>query len=350
MSKATSSWVTDAASGMADSSSECVASRRGGAAVGNVKSGAFAGASGEPLTRQVAIVCESTCCLPAELVRRYDIGIIPIPFVFGTQTFLDGVDLTPAQFYDRLAATRTPPKTSPPPPGAYVRAWEEASRSAPAVLLVTVAGKVSTLQRSARLAQELAGEALPGVTVSVVDSLSAGMGQGFVALAAARAAAAGQPLEAVTAAAERMSRRVSMLMALDTLEYLSRASRLPQVAAFVGALLSIKPVVQFSRGEIRLLARARTRRKSIDALFERIERAVPQGARLHAAVQHAGAAEEAAEFERRLRSAFDCAELFTTEFTPIMGGYCGPGLLGAAFYSEEAGDERPVGEEAGDGR
>ncbi|HZS92228.1 MAG TPA: DegV family protein [Chloroflexota bacterium] len=293
-----------------------------------------------PATRQVAIVCESTCCLPPDLARRYDIGIIPIPFVFGTQTFRDGVDITPAQFYARLAETGTPPKTSPPSPGEYLQAWREASRSASAVLLVTVDGRVSTLQRSARLAQEMAPQALPGVAVSVVDSQSAGMGQGFVALAAARAAMAGQPLAAVTAAAERVRRRVTLLVTLDTLEYLSRASRLPQVATFVGGLLAIKPVVQFSGGHIRLLARPRTRRRAIDELFERVARTVPPGARLHAAVQHAGAEVEAADFEVRLRGAFDCAELYTTEFTPVMGGYCGPGLLGVAFYSEENGDGR----------
>lgn len=285
-------------------------------------------------TRSVAVVCESTCCLPAELIRRYDIGIVPIPFVFGSETFLDGVDITPAQFYDKLAASRTPPKTSPPSPGEYLHAWEESARGVQAVVLVTVDGKISTLQRSALLARDLAPEALPGVRIAIVDSHSAGMGQGFVALVAARAASAGQPLEQVVAAAERVRQRVKMIVTLDTLEYLSRASRIPQVAAFVGGLLAIKPVVQLSGGDIRLLTRVRTRRRSIDELFERVRMAVPAGARLYAAVQHAQAAEEAARFEQRLREAFDCAELFTTEFTPVMGGYCGPGLLGVAFYTE----------------
>jgi DegV family protein with EDD domain len=285
-------------------------------------------------TRQTAVVCESTCCLPPELVERYRIGILPIPFVFGTETFLDGVDLTADQFYAKLAASRTPPKTSPPSPGEYLQAWRQAARDASTVVAVTVDSKISTLQRSARLAEELAADALPGTRVMVVDSLSAGMGQGFVALAAARAAADGASAEQVVAVAERLSVQVQMVVTLDTLDYLARASRIPQAAAIVGGVLAIKPIIQIAGGDIHPLARVRTRRRSIDALFDIVRRQVPEGARLHAAVQHARAADEAAALEARVRAEFDCVELYTTEFTPVMGGYCGPGLLGLAFYSE----------------
>ncbi|HWE62593.1 MAG TPA: DegV family protein, partial [Chloroflexota bacterium] len=287
---------------------------------------------------RIAILCESTCCLPPELVQRYGIGIIPIPFSFGDETFLDGVTITPSAFYERLVTSRTPPKTSPPSPGEYLEAWRQAAATADVVVLVTVDSKISTMQRSALLARDLAREALPGTPVAVVDSLSAGMGQGFVALAAARAAANGCSLHDVVAAAEAVSRRVKMIVTLDTLEYLARTSRIPQVAAFMGGLLAIKPVVQISGGEIGLLERVRTRRRAIDALFAQVQRAVPAGARLHAAVQHARAAAEAAQFEARLRETFNCVALFTTEFTPVMGGYCGPGLLGVAFYTEEHAD------------
>ncbi len=282
---------------------------------------------------RVAVVCESTACLPPELVARYGIGVIPIPFVFGTDTFLDGVDITPAEFYTRLASSPVPPKTSPPSPGEYLQAWR--ATQAAGVVLVTVDGAVSTLQRSAYMARDLVGESLPGVAVAVVDSRSAGMGQGFVALAAARAAADGRAMDEVVRIAEDVSRRVRMIVTLDTLEYLARASRIPQVAAFVGALLAIKPVVQLSGGDIRMLARVRTRHRSIEALFEQVRQGVPTGARLHAAVQHARADAEAARLASRLRDEFAPVELYTTEFTPVMGGYCGPGLLGVAFYTEE---------------
>lgn len=295
---------------------------------------------GSPIaTGRVAVAAESTCCIPADLREQYGIGIVPVPFAFGDETFLDGVDITPAQFYERLVATRTPPRTSPPAPGAYLGEWARAAEGASAIVSVTVAASVSTFQRNALLAARLAAERLPDLPVEVIDSGSAGMGQGFVALAAARAAAEGRSLPEVAEAAREVSRRLGMLVTLDTLEYLARASRIPQVASLVGGLLAIKPLIEMSRGEVRPLGRVRTRRRAIDDLFERVRRAAPEGARLHVAVQHARAEEEAARFAERMRASVDCAELLITEFTPVMGGYCGPGLLGVAFYAEEeAGD------------
>jgi DegV family protein with EDD domain len=235
----------------------------------------------EKQTERVAIVCESTACLPPGLVQRYRIGVLPIPFVFGIETCLDGVDLTAEQFYEKLALGRTPPATSPPSPGEYVQAWRAAAHDAggaDAVVAVTVDSKISTLQRSAQQAEELAEQALRGTRVVVVDSRSAGMGQGFVALAAARAAAACLPLEQVVAA-ECISRRVRLVVTLDTLEYQARASRIPQVAAILGGVLAIKPIIQIAGGDIRPVARVRTRRRAIEPVFEQMRQHVPEGQR-----------------------------------------------------------------------
>jgi DegV family protein with EDD domain len=292
-----------------------------------------------PTAQSVAVACESTCCLPPALAAQWGIGIIPIPFVFGEQTFLDGVDITPAQFYARLAAAPAPPKTSPPSPGEYLRLWQRLTERADSVVMVTPTGRLTTFGRSTRLACELAPEALPGKRVVVVDSGSAGMGQGFVALAAARAAHAGQPLDAVVCAAEAVARRMRLLVTLDTLDYLARASRIPQVAAFVGGVLAIKPILLLADGEIRQLARVRTRRRSIAQLIEQMRAQVPEGTPVHVAVQHTQAEAEARALEAALARAFNCADLTTTEFTPVMGAYCGPGLLGIAFYMDEGAGE-----------
>ncbi|HEY7849936.1 MAG TPA: DegV family protein [Ktedonobacterales bacterium] len=288
--------------------------------------------------RRVAVVAESTCCLPPALARRYGVDILPIPYSIGDATYRDGVDLTPSQFYELLRQTRTIPQTSPPSAGEYLEAWARAALRGEDVVTVCVDGTISTMQRSTRLALQLAPEALPTTSIRVIDSRSAGMGQGFVALAAARAATAGAPLTAVAAEATRVSRRVRLLVTLDTLDYLARASRIPQVAAIVGGMLSIKPLFVLGGGEVQALERVRSRKRSIQRLLERLRDMVPSGARLHAAVQHAAAEAEARALEQTIRERFTCVELYTTEFTPVMGGYCGPGLLGVAFYTEQPGE------------
>lgn len=281
------------------------------------------------------VVVETTACLPEDVRRRYGIAVVPIPFVFGHEAFLDGVDLTPTQFYERLIATRTVPKTSPPSPGEYLEVWRAAAQGTGAVIAVTVDSKVSTLQRSTLLARDLAPQMLPGTRIEVVDSLSAGMGQGFVALAAARALAGGATVDEAVAAARAMADRVQMIVTLDTLEYLAKTSRIPQVAAFFGGILDLKPIIKISNGEIEPIGRVRTRRRSIEALRDHLRAHAPGGGVLHAAVQHARAEAEAARLAATLRDEYPIAELYTTEFTPVMGGYCGPGLLGIAYYFDE---------------
>lgn len=283
------------------------------------------------MTRHAGIVCESTACLPAAAVSELGIHVIPIPFVIGDRTYNDGLDITPAEVYRTMRQSHKQPKTSPPPPGAYIEAWKQAAVEG-TVVSITVNSRISTLQRSARLAMDLAPTSLPGLRVEVVDSLSAAMGQGFSVLAAARAAEAGQSVEEIVEAARRISRKVVMIVTLETLEWVTRASHLPQVAAFVSSLIPVRPVFQIAGGDLHLVARARQRHRAVDQILDRMGQAIGAGARPHVAVQHAGVAEEAASLEARIRDRFECEELFTTEFTPVMGGYAGPGLLGIAFY------------------
>jgi DegV family protein with EDD domain len=283
------------------------------------------------MTRHAGIVCESTACLPPGAAGELDISVIPIPFTVADRTYHDGIDISPAEVYRAMRQSHQQPKTSPPSPGAYLEAWKQAAVGGAAVS-ITVNSRISTLQRSARVALDMAPTALPGMTVRVVDSLSAAMGQGFVVLAAARAAASGQAVDEIVEVADRISRKVIMIVTLETLEWVTRASHLPEVAAFVSALLPIRPVFQIAGGNLHLVARARQRRRAIEQVLTRMAQAVGAGARPHVAVQHAGAAEEAAALEAQIGQRFSCEELFTTEFTPVMGGYAGPGLLGVAFY------------------
>ena len=288
---------------------------------------------------RVRVVAESSCCLPPALARRYGVDILPIPYSIGETVYRDGVDLTPAQFYATLRRAREVAHTSPPSAGEYLEVWRRAAQRSEDIVTVCVDGSISTMLRSTRLAQRLAAAELPQTGIRVVDSRSAGMGQGFVALAAARLAATGAPLAVVAAEAERVSHRVRLLVTLDTLDYLARASRIPQIAAVFGGMLAIKPIFMLADGEVQVLERVRARRRSIARLLDHLRARVPSGARLHIAVQHADAEAEARTLEQAIRAEYDCAEIYTTEFTPVMGGYCGPGLLGVAFYCDDPADQ-----------
>jgi DegV family protein with EDD domain len=159
------------------------------------------------------------------------------------------------------------------------------------------------------------------------------MGQGFVVLEAARAAASGADLDEVVARAEEVARRVHVLAALDTLEYLHRGGRIGGAAAFLGSMLQIKPIVYVADGIVAALAKPRTMSRAVQLMLKEIARRT--GSRpLHVAVLHADVLDAAEELRQQIHDRFECIELHITEFTPVMGAHAGSGVLGVAFHAE----------------
>jgi len=280
--------------------------------------------------RRVAIVTDSAACLPAELVREYGIHIVPFGLIFGEQVLRDGVDITPDQFYRRLAQARELPKTSQPAVGDFLRVYEPLSREARAILSIHIpremSGAVSTARAAARMVE--------GVPIYVMDSRTAVTAQGFIVLEAARMAATGADLEQVVARAQEMISRVHLLATLETLDYLRRSGRVPAVAALLGSALQIHPIFSFRDGRADVLARVRTKARAVEWMLAAMREKV--GARpVHAAVFHASAPEEAEALREEVAAHCHCVELYVTEFTPVMGAHTGPGLLGLAFWCEE---------------
>jgi DegV family protein with EDD domain len=131
-----------------------------------------------------------------------------------------------------------------------------------------------------------------------------------------------------------LSDRVYLLVALDTLEYLAKTSRIPRVSALFGKALQIKPVILFARGDVEPLERPRSRRRAVRRLLDLTEERLRGGSPLHMAVQHAGAREEAEALREAVAERFHPEELLISEFSPVMISYTGPGLLGLAFYED----------------
>jgi len=283
--------------------------------------------------RKVAIVTDTTACIPREQVEKYDIEVVPIQLIFENRTYRDGIDISPTEFYALLRRAKKLPTTSSSSPGPYLEAYQQASKLAPNVLCITLSAKFSGIFNSARLAMEMAKTTLPNVVIEVLDSGTAAAAQGLVVLAAARAAASGQNLAEVMATARRVMSKVNLFATLDTLHYLARSGRVPQAAALVNSLLKIKPIFTLNHAEARTVALPRTIPSAIKRMLKIMEQKASKDQPLHVAVMHADALDQAIALKNRISSQFDCAELFITEFTPVMGVHTGPGLLGVAFYS-----------------
>lgn len=279
----------------------------------------------------VAIVTDSTACIPPELVARHDIEVVPLHIIFGGRTFVDSLADT-REFYDVLRRSRDRPTTAAPSPGMFVDAIRRAAAGARPVLVLTVSAQFSAMYDSARQAIDLARAEAPGSDIRLMDSRNAAMAQGFVALAAARTAETGASIDEVIASAEAMADRVTLIAMLDTLAYVARGGRVPRVAAWAAGMLQVKPIVRFRASDIKLVGRTRTRARALDRMVELI--AAEARGRAHLAVHHAAAPDDAAYVLARLRERLDIAEAYVTEFTQVMAVHTGPGLTGVAFWCD----------------
>lgn len=282
----------------------------------------------------VAIVTDSSSCLPAELIEKHRIIVVPLAFLFDGQLHYDGA-LSSRDFYDRLRTARRFPTTTSPAPGEFLQAFSRAHQSgAQAVLCLTLPSSYSGTYSSALNGSQLATQKLPGLPVRVLDSHGLAMSHGFAVLAAARAAEAGADLEEAAAAAEAVASRAHLVGALDTMRYLAKSGRVPWIVHWAASVLRIKPILAADAETVAGVGRARTMPRALAQLLRHLEERAAPGAPLHVAVMHADAPERAQELAQRVQRRFAPAELIVSEFTSVMGIHTGPGFLGLAFYSE----------------
>ena len=281
--------------------------------------------------RAPAIVADSTISLPAVLLHDLPVFVAPFEIHHGGRVYADGIDLSPSEFYDLQRRSDPLPTTSAPQPGAFLQAIRQAAEVSDQIICLTLSSGLSAAYSSALIAKEEARNALPGVQVQVVDTRTAGPAEGLVVLEAARLAAAGASAETVLATIRQRLDSTHLMTYVETLYYIWRGGRVPRVALWLGTLLDVKPILELSGGVIRMLERPRTRWRAMVRLEALARQRLGDGP-ARVAVVHAGAPQQAQELAERLSHAVMPAELFITEFTPVIGAHTGPGLVGCAFH------------------
>jgi len=286
------------------------------------------------MAKKVAIIADSIACLTREHVDQYGIVIAPIPLSFNGKIYRDWVDITPDEAYEIFLQDPGSFKTAGASPGIFIEAYREASKQAKNILCITLSAKLSGARDAAQQAREDIKEELPQTTIEVLDSETVTAAEGFVALAAARAAEAGKSLAEVVKTAEEIRDKVTFLAFLDTIRHIYRTGRIPRIAALAGSVLNIKPVLTVSSGLVRFIGAARSREGGIGRMLKIMRDRVGQSP-VHVAVMHAYALEEAQKIKERVAAEFNCAELWITGFSPVMGYATGTGTLGIAFYKDD---------------
>lgn len=284
--------------------------------------------------RKVAIIADSIGCIPRDMIEAYGIEVIAPNIYWNSSVYRDWVDITPGQAYELLQKDPEAFSTATPSPGDLADTYRKVSQTAESLLCITLSSRVSTLNNAAVAAKALVRDELPMTKIEVVDSGTCTGAEGFVVMAAARAASEGKGLGEAIDAARSVRDRVDLLFVLDTVRHAYRTGRVPRLASRVGTLLDVKPVLGWRDGAARFKGMTRSKEKGVDRIVG-LMRSRVGGKQVHVAVHHTDAPEEGEKLKERVRREFDCIESWITEFSPIMGYATGRGALGLAFYAEK---------------
>jgi DegV family protein with EDD domain len=281
---------------------------------------------------KIAILTDSTANLPMEWVEQYNVRVIPLKIHWESETYLDGIDLTPEEFYMRLSNSKSLPTTSQPSIQDFLMAFNSlADEGATGIAVPLISSGISGSVDSARLAARM----FTRVPVEIIDTRITSMGQVMIILASARAAEQDVSLQEVRQAAEEVIKRLHVFFTVDTLEYLHRGGRINGASRYLGAALAIKPILFFnSEGKIDALERVRTKSKSWQRLIELAEEQA-NGRPVHVGIVHTNAPGAAQKFRDEVEQRLNCKEIFTVEFSPVIGVHVGPGTIGIALYAED---------------
>jgi DegV family protein with EDD domain len=267
-----------------------------------------------------------------EWVEQYNVRVIPLKIHWESETYLDGIDLTPEEFYMRLSNSKSLPTTSQPSIQDFLMAFNSlADEGATGIAVPLISSGISGSVDSARLAARM----FTRVPVEIIDTRITSMGQVMIILASARAAEQDVSLQEVRQAAEEVIKRLHVFFTVDTLEYLHRGGRINGASRYLGAALAIKPILFFnSEGKIDALERVRTKSKSWQRLIELAEEQA-NGRPVHVGIVHTNAPGAAQKFRDEVEQRLNCKEIFTVEFSPVIGVHVGPGTIGIALYAED---------------
>jgi DegV family protein with EDD domain len=275
--------------------------------------------------RTVAIVTDSTADLPTDLARKRSITVVPLTLHFEGKSLLDGIDITPADFYRQLPAATTHPTTSQPSAGRFAEAYSALLKEHDAIVSIHISEKLSGTYASARQGADMTD----AKRVHVIDSELASMSLGLLTLAASELAAQGANAEAIETKVLAMRDQVQTYFSVATLEFLRRGGRIGRASALLGSVLQVKPVLCIRDGLVTPLERVRTFDRALSRVIELV-RAVDRGQGVCAIVGHADAEDAAERVARELEPITET--LMIQPLGPVVGTHAGPGVVGVGCY------------------
>jgi DegV family protein with EDD domain len=269
----------------------------------------------------VKIICDSTGDVPEEIRKQYDITIVPLNVLFGTDSYQDGVNLATAQFYRMLVESKVHPTTSQPTPGLFAEAYRKLAKETDEIMVLTISGGISGTYESALQAKQLVDSNLK---IEVIDSRMTCAGLLMPTLKAARAAQQGMKLTDLTKMIKDILPKIRVYMIFDTLEYLRKGGRIGYAKALLGGMLKLNPVLTLKDGLVHPVSQARGRAKAIEKLVDLMKKT---GNPEEVVVEDVSTPDELEDLAKRITSAISNVKIIRTKVGPAIGVHAGPRVM-----------------------
>jgi DegV family protein with EDD domain len=283
--------------------------------------------------QRVAIVTDSTACIPQNILDELDIHWLPYYIHRGEETLRDMVTITPQEFYDWLPTAQELPHTAIPGPGEYLSMYQKLARQGiQQIASIHMTSKGSGAFQAAQTAKGMLKDLLPQIVVEVIDTLNVSMCHGWMVIEAAREAIQGASLNKVVNKVSQLIPITRMLQTADTLKYLYMGGRIGKAQHLVGSLLSIKPIISMEDGIIVSLGTARSRNRAYKMMVEKIESVVGTKGNVKIAYVHAAARAEAEKIKELVEERLTPEETIMAELSPALGVHTGPGTAGVCYF------------------
>lgn len=283
---------------------------------------------------KVQVITDSTADIPRHLIEELGIAVVPLKVHLSGESYLDGVTITPSEFYSRLKEAEEIPTTSQPSPIDFVEAYREAAQDGNVdIISIHLSSAFSGTYQSALLAQSMVEDEFK---VTVIDSKKASYSIGIIVVEVARAAKEGKSLDECVAIANRLIEREQVFFLVDSLDYLQKGGRIGKASAVVGSLLNIKPILSINpEGEVFAVDKVRGKNKATSRIFDMLKEHFPEGV-ASAGMMYTDNREESEKWAERLKETFDLDHVEFTEIGPVIGAHVGPGTIAVVCTPKES--------------
>ncbi len=277
----------------------------------------------------VIILTDSTAYIPVEISAKLPIRVIPLTLILEGQTYFDGVDIMPDDFYRRLLTSTSMPQTSQVSVSEYEQLFGKLLDEGYQILNLGISNGVSSSHQSALQAQKK----FPGAQIEIFDTKLVSMALGFQVLAAARAAKEGASLAECKAVALDAFDKIGVFFTVDSLKYLAAGGRINSARRILGTALDIKPVLEIRNGKIELVESVRSKKKAIRRMISLVEKGIAERQPVRISVFHALDHDAAVELQTELEEQFHPVENILSFVSPVVGAHVGPGTISIAYMA-----------------